>query len=106
MKKFLKLILIISSILIILAFYTYNDKDFKISKGIDIFFSVFREINIFYVDDVDPEKLINAGINGMLSILDPYTTYIPESEADELKFMTTGEYGGIGAIIKKLVNTL
>lgn len=101
MKKFLKLILIISSIIIILAFYTYNDRDFKISKGIDIFFSVFREINVFYVDDIDPEKLINAGINGMLSILDPYTTYVPESEADELKFMTTGEYGGIGAIIKK-----
>jgi len=101
MKKFLITIVILFLIIIIGGFYYLQDNDFKISKGIDIFFSVFREINAFYVDEVDPEKLIHAGINGMLAILDPYTTYIPESEIDELKFMTTGEYGGIGAIIKK-----
>jgi len=100
-KKSLLFILITFFIISLTGYQLINDREYKISKGIDIFFSVFREVSTLYVDEIDPEKLINASINGMLSILDPYTTFIPESEADELNFMTTGEYGGIGAIIKK-----
>lgn len=91
------LIILITS----LGFVYINDKDFKIAKNLDIFFSLFRELNQYYVDDTDPEKLINASIDGMLKSLDPYTTFIPESEMDDFKFMTTGEYGGIGALIRK-----
>ena len=83
------------------GFVTKSEKDFAIAKNLDIFVTLFREVNTFYVDSIDPEKLIDAGINGMLESLDPYTTYIPEKDADEFKFMTTGKYGGIGALIRK-----
>ena len=84
-----------------LGFVYINDRDFKIAKNLDIFFSLFRELNLYYVDNTDPEKLINSSIEGMLNSLDPYTSFIPESEMDNFKFMTTGEYGGIGALIRK-----
>ena len=75
--------------------------DFKISKSLDIYYSLFRELNIFYVDDINPEKLVETSIESMLESLDPYTKYIPEKEMDDFKFMTTGNYGGIGALIRK-----
>lgn len=84
-----------------LGFIVSNDTDFEIAKNLDIFVTMFREINTLYVDNVTPKKLIDAGIDGMLSSLDPYTTYIPEEDVDEFKFMTTGKYGGIGALIRK-----
>lgn len=78
-----------------------DQKNFEISKNLDIFYTLFRELNLFYVDDIKPEKLIKTGIDDMLESLDPYTTYIPEEEMDDFKFMTTGEYGGIGALISR-----
>jgi carboxyl-terminal processing protease len=86
-----------------LSFWSFkiDQKNFEISKNLDIFYTLFRELNLFYVEDVKPEKLIKTGIDDMLESLDPYTTYIPESEMDDFKFMTTGEYGGIGALISK-----
>ncbi len=78
-----------------------NSNDFQFTKNLDIFFTLFREVNLYYVDDVDPEKLINKGIDGMLKSLDPYTKYIPESELKDFEFQTTGKYGGIGALIRK-----
>jgi len=86
------------------GFISTNDKDFQIAKSLDIFVTLFREINLLYVDDKKPEDLIEAGINGMLESLDPYTTFIPEENVDEYKFMTTGKYGGIGALIRKAGN--
>ncbi len=86
---------------ITLGFISINNKDFKIAKNLDIFYTLFRELNLYYVDDIDPEKLINSSIEGMLKSLDPYTTFIPESEMENFNFMTTGEYGGIGALIRK-----
>jgi carboxyl-terminal processing protease len=83
------------------TFFSFTDKEFKIAKNLDIFFTLFRELNLFYVDDTDPEELIEAGIEGMLKSLDPYTTYIPESEMENFNFMTTGQYGGIGALIRR-----
>jgi carboxyl-terminal processing protease len=91
------IVLLISSF----SFISYTDKEFKIAKNLDIFFTLFRELNLFYVDETDPEELIEAGIDGMLKSLDPYTTFIPESEMDNFNFMTTGQYGGIGALIRK-----
>lgn len=86
------------------GFIAREDKDFAIAKNLDIFISLFGEVNKLYVDDTDPQKLIEASIQGMLESLDPYTTFIPEKELDEFKFMTTGKYGGIGALIRKAGN--
>ena len=71
--------------LIIIAFtaglVSFNeDRDFKLLKNLDIYYSLFRELNVFYVDDIEPEKLIEISINEMLQSLDPYTVYIPESD--------------------------
>lgn len=80
--------------------FTAKSSDFELVKSLDIFYTLFRELNLYYVDETQPEKLIETGINSMLSSLDPYTSYIPESEMDDFNFMTTGEYGGIGALIR------
>lgn len=84
-----------------LGFVTKEDEGFEIAKNLDIFVTMFQQINLLYVDDVTPKELIESGIKGMLSELDPYTTYIPEEDVDDFKFMTTGKYGGIGALIRK-----
>jgi len=79
---------------------TQETRDFRIAKNLDIFFSLFRELNTFYVDEVNPDKIIKTGIDNMLKSLDPYTVYYPESEADEFTLMTTGKYGGIGSLVR------
>ncbi|MRR18605.1 S41 family peptidase [bacterium] len=78
-----------------------ESKDFKLTKNIDIYISLMRELNAFYVDEIDPEKLVHRSINGMLSSLDPYTSFYPEEETGDLDFMTTGKYGGFGSLIRK-----
>jgi len=79
---------------------TQESRDFRIGKNLDIFFSLFRELNTFYVDEINPDKIIKTGIDNMLKSLDPYTTYLPESEIDDFNFATTGKYGGIGATVR------
>lgn len=103
-NRILKVALALSIITIMgLSFWSFrtDQKNFEISKNLDIFYTLFRELNLFYVEEIQPEKLIKAGIDDMLESLDPYTTYIPEEDMDDFKFMTTGEYGGIGALISK-----
>jgi carboxyl-terminal processing protease len=106
MKKIFtnRLTLIVSLILVVGIstgfLITQETRDFRIAKNLDIFFSLFREVNTFYVDDIDPDKIIKTGIDNMLKTLDPYTVYYPESEVDEFKFMTTGKYGGIGSLVR------
>jgi len=78
---------------------TTSKKDFEISKNYDILHSLYRELDQFYVDSVKPEKALKNSINGLMSSFDPYTDYMPESETGDFKFMTTGEYGGVGAMI-------
>jgi carboxyl-terminal processing protease len=78
-----------------------DNKNFEIAKNLDIYYSLFRELNTFYVDEVNPGELVKKSIDEMLASLDPYTTYIPESDIEDFRFMTTGEYGGIGALIGK-----
>jgi carboxyl-terminal processing protease len=78
-----------------------QDKDFKLTKNIDIYISLFRELNAFYVDEIDPEKLVETSITGMLETLDPYTVYYPQEDVSDLDFMTTGKYGGFGSLIRK-----
>jgi carboxyl-terminal processing protease len=79
---------------------SFVDEYFEVSRNLDIFTSMFREINVYYVDPVDPGKLMKKGIDDMLNSLDPYTNYIPESEIQDYRYMTTGQYGGIGAVIR------
>jgi len=83
------------------GFSTLKNRDLDLVKNLDIYYTLFRELNMFYVDETDPEELVTTSINAMLSSLDPYTTYIPESAMDDFQFQTTGEYGGIGSLIQR-----
>lgn len=92
-------------LLVSLAFVglSFSEKTASVAKHLEILFNLFREVQIFYVDDTNPEKLINTGINAMLEELDPYTEYIPEEEKEDFNFMTTGDYAGIGSIVRSNV---
>lgn len=100
-KRITKITLIIALAMSSIFSVGYVDSYFEISKNLDIFATLFRELNIYYVDDSDPGKLMKTGIDAMLESLDPYTNYIPESNMEDYKLMTTGQYGGIGALIQK-----
>jgi carboxyl-terminal processing protease len=78
-----------------------NSQNFEISKNLDIFATLYRELNSNYVDELNASELVKTGIDAMLESLDPYTNYIPEAEIEDYRFMTTGEYGGIGSLIHK-----
>jgi len=80
---------------------SFIDQDFEIAKQIDIFSSVLRELNANYVDEINPGDLVNTAIDAMLESLDPYTVYYPESDLEEYKLLTTGQYGGIGSMIQQ-----
>lgn len=77
-----------------------KQNNFEIAKSLDIYNSLLRELNLNYVDEINPGELNEAAIKAMLEGLDPYTVFIPESDIENAKFMTTGEYGGIGAVIQ------
>jgi carboxyl-terminal processing protease len=81
------------------AFSPVNTNYFEISKNLDIFATLYREVNAYYVDDVDAGKLMRKAIDEMLNSLDPYTNYISESEIEDYRFQMTGQYGGIGSQI-------
>ena len=100
MQRKLKWSVILFAILITgFAFRKPVEKYFDIAKSLDIFATLFKEVNAYYVDEVEPQKLIRKGIDGMLESLDPYTDYIPEEEMESFRISTTGQYGGIGALI-------
>lgn len=82
------------------SFKQEDDRNFQIAKNLDIFNAIFKELDLFYVDTLNPEKVIQNGVNGMLALTDPYTEYYPEEEVSSLKEMITGKYGGIGAAIR------
>ena len=108
MKK-IKSLVVIVSILFLSATWSYGQQeqsqnDFEISKNLDIFINAYKQLNTNYVDNINPGQLIKTALDAMLESLDPYTVYIPESDIEDYKFMTTGQYGGIGAIIYKRDN--
>lgn len=98
MKKTILILTVVATSVFSMGFV---DNYFETSKNLDIFTTLYRELNVFYVDETDPGDLMKKAIDSMLESLDPYTTYIPESEIEDFRFMTTGQYGGIGAIISK-----
>ncbi|MBL7713279.1 MAG: S41 family peptidase [Chitinophagaceae bacterium] len=77
------------------------DSYFELSKNMEVFANIFKELNTYYVDPIEPGKLTKIGIDAMLNDLDPYTNYITESDIEDYEFMTTGKYGGIGASLRK-----
>ena len=101
-KKYQALILVLSVVLSSYISLSYSDNYFETSKNIDIFTSLYKELNTYYVDRTDPGILMKEAIDAMLKSLDPYTQYIPESEIEDFRLQTTGQYGGIGAMITKI----
>lgn len=78
-----------------------ENPDFKLGRSIEVLINMFRDINMFYVDETDPEKLLEDAAMGLTMRLDPYTEYMPASEMEQFSIMTTGKYGGIGSLIRK-----
>lgn len=98
-RKFIYIILVCLTLGI--GSFSFSDpgqRYFEIAKNLDIFASLFKEVNALYVDEVNPNQLIQTGINAMLSSLDPYTNYIPEDQIENFRTQSTGQYGGIGAV--------
>ena len=93
-------LLLIALLMPIAMMAQVKQNNFEISKSIDIYNSLLRELNLNYVDEINPAELNETAINAMLKEMDPYTVFIPESEIESYKLMTTGEYGGIGALIQ------
>ena len=79
--------------------FTTTDKYFEIVRNLDIFATLFKEVNAYYVDEVNPSTLMNTGIEAMLESLDPYTNYIAEDDIEDYRTHMTGQYGGIGCVI-------
>ncbi len=103
MKKFLVRYRLWALLLVLftgfVAFRSPSKRYFEIAKNLEIFSAVFSEVNRTYVDEVDPNRLMKVGIEAMLQELDPYTNYIPEDKIEDFRFISTGQYGGIGSVI-------
>lgn len=98
--KHLKTLLILLVLTATTAVAQTKKNNFEIAKSIDIYNNVLRQLNMYYVDEIDPAELNESAINAMLEGLDPYTVFITESQIEDVKLMTTGEYGGIGSLIQ------
>ncbi len=103
MKSIFRILPLLALALVTMSTVTEdNGKYFEISKNIEIFTNLYKEINTSYVDDLDPAKLMRTGIDAMLESLDPYTNYISETEIEGFRYITDGKYNGIGALIRKM----
>ena len=98
--KSLLWILLLPLVCIVFSAFKGDNRNFLLSKHLDIFHAVFRELDLMYVDTIDIAGTLETGISAMLSKLDPYTVYYPEDEEEDLKMMLTGKYAGVGAIIR------
>ena len=92
---------LLSGAALLVSFRSDNERYFEIAKNLDIFATLFKEVNTYYVDEVPPAKLVKTGIDAMLKSLDPYTNYIPEDDIEDFRTLTTGQYGGIGVLVQK-----
>lgn len=97
----MKRILLTTIAVLLLAAPMTAQNDFEIAKNVDIFVSILKELNEKYADEISPGKLTKTAIDAMLTSLDPYTVYYPESEIENFRMMTTGQYGGVGALIQQ-----
>ena len=99
-RKSLLWLLLLPLVCIVFSAFKGDNRNFLLSKHLDIFHAVFRELDLMYVDTIDIAGTLETGISAMLSKLDPYTVYYPEDEEEDLKMMLTGKYAGVGAIIR------
>lgn len=104
MKNLISKLFIPFILLLALISTSSTNSDFEISKNLDIFATLYRELNQNYVDEVQPGELMKTAIDEMLKSLDPYTVYISEADIEDFRFMTTGQYGGIGSLIQQQGN--
>ena len=102
MKKKLLYLSLVLTIAVAFSFSEPAERYFEIAKNLDIFATLFKEVNALYVDEVNPNKLVRTGIDAMLTSLDPYTNYIPEDEVEDFRTTNTGQYGGIGAVTREI----
>lgn len=105
-KAFLLHIICWGVSIVLIAAPKPNQRTFRISKNLSVFNSVFRELDAYYVDTLNYDKMMKTALDEMLAKMDPYTVYMPEEETSDLTFMTTGEYAGIGAMIMKAGNNV
>jgi carboxyl-terminal processing protease len=103
-KKRIIILSILAATCFALASTRPAERYFEIAKNLDIFATLFKEVNALYVDEINPNKLVRTGIDAMLTSLDPYTNYIPEDEVEDFRTINTGQYGGIGAITREIGN--
>ncbi len=105
MNKLVKTTTVLSIAIISIVAFSFSgpsERYFEIAKNLDIFATLFKEVNALYVDEVNPNTVIKTGIDAMLSSLDPYTNYIPEDDIEDFRTQSTGQYGGIGALTSKI----
>ncbi len=102
MKKKVVIFSILLAAIVAVAATEPAERYFEIAKNLDIFATLFKEVNALYVDEVNPNTLVRTGIDAMLQSLDPYTNYIPEDEVEDFRTMNTGQYGGIGAVTREI----
>lgn len=95
-----KTLIILLGLMAMMPVRAQSEHAFEVAKNLDIFNTLYRQLDIFYVDTLEADKLMRIGINAMLEELDPYTVYYPEEDMGDLKMMTTGKYGGIGSVIR------
>ena len=103
MKKRYLLLAFVTSLALV-SFTPPAERYFEIAKNLDIFASLFKEVNALYVDEVNPNQLMRVGIDAMLNSLDPYTNFISEDEVEDYRTLNTGQYGGIGALTRQIEN--
>ena len=102
MNKKLFLFVFLAASMVAVSYTEPAERYFEIAKNLDIFATLFKEVNALYVEEVNPNKLVRTGIDAMLGSLDPYTNYIPEDEVEDFRTVNTGQYGGIGAITREI----
>jgi len=98
---------VIVSVVILIGLVSFSftppaERYFEIAKNLEIFASVFKEVNNLYVDEINPNKVIRVGIDAMLASLDPYTNFISEDQVEDFRTQNTGQYGGIGAVTRTI----
>lgn len=102
-KTLLNGVILVTALLTVLSMHAVNteSRNYKITKYFEVMYEMLRDLEAYYVDSTDVDKVFNATLEGLLSMYDPYTSYIPEEDLPDFKYMTTGEYAGVGAIISQ-----
>ncbi|MBQ2809106.1 MAG: S41 family peptidase [Bacteroidaceae bacterium] len=99
-KNIIRACLLVAVVLVSLDAVADDRHKFRLARQLSVFNTIVKDLNMFYVDSIMPDIMINKGIDAMLANLDPYTVYYPEEKSDELKMMTTGKYAGVGSTIR------